>query len=116
VRIGGVDHDTSALTLDELGDIEVAADRGWYFINPTQRTRDARALLAFYLIRDGAADEEVRARIGKLTARSLGRVFTLVDSDESLPDEFADGLPKAEAAPGTSGCAGEPSASGGPQT
>lgn len=112
---GGRVFSTDDLELDELDAIAAAAGTGWWFLNPLRRVEDAKALLAFYLVREaGMAPDDARAEVGRLKGGQAGRVFALLPEEESdMPSWFENGIPKAAGGPSTTSSAGSPSATPG---
>lgn len=121
VKVDGIVHSADDLTVAEATAIEAAVraagveSSGWGQLNPFRSMPVAAAMLATFLVRLGRSDAEAQAEVSNLTIRTINRVFGYVEDDD-LPDMFADGIPKGEGGPATSGSAGAPSGSDGPRT
>lgn len=100
-RVGVTWRTSDDLTLDELEAIEKASGVGWAYINPLVSSDTARALLAAWLVRDGGTDEEVKATVAAMTAKTLKHTFRYIEDDD-LPAEWEDGLPVVDPKAGAS--------------
>jgi hypothetical protein len=100
------------LPLEVWHDIATAADTGWWNVNaaPAIYPLGAIALLAACAKHVG----EEPPPSGYLTAGNILNVFEKIPDD--LPGSFEDGIPKAEAGPGTTSSSGVSESSAGPQT
>lgn len=113
VSFGDRQWRTDDLTLDEAIGIEKVTGRSWMQINPFQSAQDCKAVMVAFLARemDTLAAE---TKVGTLSLREVLDSVELIRDD--LPDQYVDGLPKAEAGPSTTGSSGEPDGSDGPPT
>lgn len=93
IKLDGREYNTDDLTLDECIALEKELDRSWVAIVPLRSATDCRAVMRAFLLRD-RSPEEADAFLSKLSAGKALRSVNVVDSD--LPDEYEDGLPKAE--------------------
>lgn len=114
-HIGGSWRSSDDLTVGELESIEAATGTPWSLINPFRSMPVARAMLATWLVRDGKTDDEAKAEVSALTAKTLKNAFRFVDEDD-LPDDWTDGMPTVDpktdaGVPSTSGSSGPPAAS-----
>ena len=99
------------LPLEVLASLEEDTDTKWTTILTTPAV-SMRCAIAVY----NAACGRLEAEPDELTAAQFvdGKVFEQVEDD--APDQFEDGIPKAEAETPTDGSSGVPSDTDGPQT
>lgn len=109
---GGSTYEVDHLTVDEAIAIEEQTGSTWQTINPMRSAKHAKAILAAFMARD-MGPEAATAKVGAMTVEEILDAIVWVDQD-SLPTEFADGMPSdpkaEEASTGGSSSGGEPSA------
>ncbi len=86
------------LTIDEAVAIEKATGTSWLYLNPLRSGETFRAMAVAFLRRT-KTPAEAEAIVGKLGLRDAIAAVKVVEED--LPDEYEDGLPKAEGDPST---------------
>lgn len=105
VKIDGKVYNTDDLTLDECIEVEKyvrrldpEAPRTWGSLMPLRSAVDCKAVMRVFLLRE-RTPAEADAFLSTLTA---GKAVDAVDKvEDDLPDEYEDGLPKAEGEPET---------------
>lgn len=93
VVVEGKKYRTDDLTLDEAIAIDVETKSTWGAILPLRSASDAKAVIRAFLLRD-RTPEEAEAILSTFTAGKAVQAINPVADD--LPDEYEDGLPKAE--------------------
>jgi hypothetical protein len=98
IKVDGQTFRTDDLTLAEATVIEKATGTSWLYLNPLRSAEQCQETMIVFLSRSRprAAAE---AFVGALGIRKAIDAVTKVDED--LPDEYEDGLPKAEGGPST---------------
>ncbi len=98
ISIEGQVFNTDDLTLDEAISCEKATGEGWLYINPFRSAAHCKAIMVAFL-RRSLTEDQALAIVDKLTITTALKAVKRVEDD--LPDEFEDGLPKAEDGPET---------------
>lgn len=95
----GQSWDTEDLTIAEAEVLESDLGCSYLLLNPLVVIGHYRAVLAIFLAREMDPDT-ARQKVEGQTIRTMGEVTKV---DDSIPDYFEDGLPKAEGGPPTDG-------------
>lgn len=104
VRVADDWRSCDELTVDEIIAVETVSGQAWAFLSPLTSAPVAKSLLATFLVRDGATDEDAAKTVGALSVGKIRHIFRYREDDD-LPDTWEDGLPvvdpKPEAGTGT---------------
>lgn len=99
VRVGDTWRNTDDLTLDEIEAVEAASGVSWGLLNPLRSAPAAKALIAAFLIADGVPDADARVQVGALKLKTVKHAFEYVEDEDSLPDQWEEGLPVVDPKP-----------------
>lgn len=106
ITVGDRSYLTDDLSIDEAVDVEKETGHSWQYINPFTSAADCRAIMVAFLTREMSRAEALKT-VGAISTGLALRSIKVVSSD--LPDEYADGIPKAGAGPATAGSSRAPS-------